>query len=132
MNAAIREVSPPESPSPGVPSRPSRVYSPRVDILESEKEFVIAADVPGSNLDSIELSVEEGRLELVAPRSEKTHEGYKIAFRQYGEGDYRRAFTLPEGVDRGAIRADLKDGVLRISLPKKDAERAHRVQIKLG
>ena len=64
MNAAIREVSPPESPSPGVPSRPSRVYSPRVDILESEKEFVIAADVPGSDLDSIELSVEEGRLEL--------------------------------------------------------------------
>ena len=78
MNAAIREASPPESPSPGVPPRPRRVYSPRVDILENEKEFVIAADVPGSDLASIELSVEEGRLELVAPRSEKTHEGYKI------------------------------------------------------
>ena len=132
MNAAVREVSPPQTPSTETPSRPRRVHSPRVDVLENEREFVIAADVPGSDMDSIELTVEEGRLDLVARRSEKSYEGYKVAFRQYGEGDYRRAFTLPDGVDRSAIRADLRDGVLRIRLPKKEVEQARRVEIKVG
>jgi HSP20 family molecular chaperone IbpA len=101
-----------------------------VDVVETAEAFLVTADVPGVPMDAIEITVEKDRLELVAHRSEASHEGHRSAFRESDAGDYHRAFRVPAEIDRGAIRADLRDGVLRITLPKAAPARPQKVLVQ--
>lgn len=96
----------------------TRGYRPQVDIYETEDQFVVVADVPGASDEDIELSLEQDVLSLHAKVTEPQFEGFESRWRGYGVGDWKRSFRLTEAVDRDGIDASVKDGVLRVTLPK--------------
>jgi len=134
MNTTPHEVPAPleAAPRPEAPKPEPRPVAPRVDVTETPDAFLVTADVPGVAMDAIDITVEENRLEFFARRERAVYEGHRAAFRQYGEGGYRRAFSIPEDTQRDGIRADLRDGVLRITLPKAEPTRAQKIQVEVG
>lgn len=97
---------------------PRRAYVPAVDLLEGESEVALVVDVPGVPEGGVDLSIEKNVLTLSAVPADGVIAGKKLAYSEYGVGEYRRSFVLSEEIDRDRITATLKDGVLRIKLPK--------------
>ena len=105
-------------------------WSPAVDIFETEDEIIVKAEVPGMGRKDIDLSLENNVLTLKGDRrfqKETKEENYHRIERSYGS--FTRSFSIPAMVNEDKIRADYNDGVLSISLPKK--ERAQAKQIKI-
>lgn len=97
---------------------PRRAYVPAVDLIDSENEVILIADVPGVPEGGVDLSIEKNILTLTAVPADGVIAGKKLAYSEYGVGEYRRSFALSEEVDKDNITATLKDGVLRVRLPK--------------
>lgn len=116
-----------ENPEP-VRARPA--VAPRVDIYENRQEFLVVTDLPGVIAEDLGIQVENAELTLEATRRSPV-EG-ALLFGEYREADYRRSFLLPQGIDRDKIDAELKDGVLRLHLPKADALRPRQIQVRGG
>jgi HSP20 family protein len=106
-------------------------WSPAVDIYETDSEILVQAELPGVDRKDIALQLENNVLTLKGDRrfeKETNQENYHRIERSYG--GFSRAFTIPTIVDEDKIRADYKDGILKIALPKKDQVKAK--QIKIG
>lgn len=97
---------------------PRRAYVPAVDLIDSDSEVVLIADVPGVPEGGVDLSIEKNILTLTAIPADGVIAGKKLEYSEYGVGEYRRSFALSEEVDKEHISATLKDGVLRVRLPK--------------
>ncbi len=95
-----------------------KVYVPRADIYETDDALVLVLDTPGVDEDSVDLTLERNVLTLHAHVEPERPEGYSLSYVEYAVGDYERAFTLSDEVDRGKIDAAVKNGVLIITLPK--------------
>ena len=105
-------------------------WVPAIDIRETEDSYLIEADVPGLKKDDIELTVEDNVLTLKGERnheSEEKKEGYRRMERRYGS--FRRSFELPAGVDTGKVKADFKDGVLSVTLPKPEEVKPKQIEV---
>ncbi len=109
-------------------------WSPRVDIYETEDEFVVNAELPGVKEKNLDIKVEGNALVIKGYRphlhdlsSEETRGKYHMVECTYGA--FKRSFLLPESVDSGRITAMLKDGILRIVLPKKSRDVAKNIRI---
>lgn len=110
----------------------ARPWYPAVDIAENENEIVLTADVPGVKMDDIEVKVENGTLSISGSREFQKQEekgGYHRIERSYGS--FHRAFTLPESVDTDKVEANYEDGVLKVTLPKKEVAKPKTVKISL-
>lgn len=110
----------------------TRPWAPSVDIAETENELTLKADVPGVNLDDINIEVENGTLSISGARTfqnEETKGGYHRQERSYGA--FHRAFVLPETVDIDKVAADLNNGVLTIVLPKKEVAKPRTIKVGL-
>ena len=106
-------------------------WSPAVDIYETDNEITLQAELPGVDRKDIALQLENNVLTLKGERrfeKETNQENYHRIERSYG--GFSRAFTIPSGVEEDKIRADYKDGILKIALPKKEQVKAK--QIKIG
>lgn len=115
---------------PATPERVSRrpVVMPAVDIFENKDEVLVVADVPGADPSGLNVHFDKDQLFIEAatgPEDEKT----KPLFREFGAVDYRRVFELSPGIDVAAIKAELKNGVLAIHLPKSAAIKPRKIQI---
>jgi len=117
-----------ESKIEKVASRPT--VTPRVDIYENNEELLLLADLPGVNEDRLRIHIDKDQLTLEGtPEAEPTT---TILAREWRAFDYSRSFVLPGGIDTGKISAELKDGVLRLHLPKADAVKPRRIEVKVG
>lgn len=106
-------------------------WSPAVDIYETDSEIMVQAELPGIDRKDIALQLENNVLTLKGDRrfeKETNQENYHRIERSYG--GFSRAFTIPTIVDEDKIRADYRDGILKIALPKKEQVKAK--QIKIG
>ena len=106
-------------------------WSPNVDIFENKDQIVIEAELPGMNREDFDLSVENNVLTLYGERRfEKKDEGdnYHRVERSYGS--FSRSFTLPQSVSAEGANAEFRNGVLRVSLPKREEVKARKIQIK--
>lgn len=111
----------------------SRPWTPSVDILETENELVLKADLPEVDPNKVEIQMENGTLTLKGERKfeqEKNGRGYHRIERSYGA--FLRAFSLPETVDSEKVRADYKAGVLTITLPKKEVAKPKSVKVEIS
>lgn len=111
----------------------SRPWGPAVDIVENDKELVLAADLPGVKLEEVEVKIEDGTLTLSGSRkfeNEDNKNGYHRIERSYGE--FHRAFTLPDSVDATKVEAAFENGVLKVTLPKKELARPRTVKVEIG
>lgn len=99
-----------------------QAFQVAVDIREEQDAFFVDAEVPGLSAEDVNIDVEKNVLTIRGERKvekEETEGTYRRVERQYG--GFSRSFSLPENVDAEHIRADLKDGVLALRLPKKEA-----------
>lgn len=99
-------------------TRPCPTYVPRADIYESKDQIVVLADMPGAHQDSVEITLENSILTVTASVEPSVTEGYSKALTEYGVGDFKRSFTLSNAIDREGIEASMKNGVLKLILPK--------------
>lgn len=98
-------------------------WQPVVDIIEEESQFRVKAELPGIEKKDIHVDVKDNVLTLRGERSEeKTDEGEHYYRRERSFGSFTRSFSLPENVDSEAIKADYKDGVLSIAIPKPEKQ----------
>src|SRR4026207_2394435 len=105
-------------------------WSPAVDIYETENEITVHAELPGVDRKDITLNLEKNVLTLKGERrfeKETKHENYHRIERSYG--GFSRAFSIPAIVEEEKIQAEYKDGILRISLPKKEQVKPKQIQI---
>jgi len=110
---------------------PVGTWVPPVDIYERGDDLVVRAEMPGLNRDDIEVNVQSGTLTLKGERKrdqEYSDENVHRIERQYGS--FARSFTLPTEVDASRIKAVYKDGVLEINLPKAEAAKPKKVEIR--
>lgn len=112
---------------------PRKAWVPAVDLQETDQAYVLKADLPGMKKEDITVSVEEG---VVTLRGERQHEdtkdegGFHRVERRYGS--FQRAFRIPGGVDAGSVTAHYKDGVLELTLPKRDEVKPKQIEVKVG
>jgi HSP20 family protein len=114
----------------GVKTRP---WAPAVDILETENELVLKADVPGVELKDIDIQIENGTLTVKGERKfekEATNKGFHRMERSYGS--FVRIFTVPETVDAEHVKAAYEAGVLTITLPKKEVAKPRSIKVQVS
>jgi HSP20 family protein len=108
-------------------------WAPAVDIFETDKEIVVKAELPGMQEKDIEVKVEDAILSLSGERrmeKEVKEENYHRIERSYG--GFHRSFTLPQTVDRDKIKAAYKDGVLKVTLPKKEEVTPKQIKVDVA
>jgi HSP20 family protein len=108
----------------------ARPWSPSVDILENENELVLTADLPGVSMNDIDVRIEDGTLTLSGERKfEKASEkaGYHRIERSYGS--FKRYFALPDSVDAEKVAAAYDNGVLKVTLPKKELAKPRSIKV---
>jgi HSP20 family protein len=108
-----------------------QAFEVAVDIREEDDAFFVDAEVPGLSAEDVKVDVEKNVLTLSGERKvekEESEGSYRRVERQYGS--FTRSFTLPETVDTENISADLKEGVLALRLPKKEAPTPRKISVK--
>jgi HSP20 family molecular chaperone IbpA len=106
------------------------VFVPRVDIYESETGLVVVADLPGVSPEGLEITLEKRVLSIYGRVGEDAPEGYSQAYREYEVGDFERQFTLSGDFDINGIEANLKYGVLHLSIPRAPEAASKRIEVK--
>lgn len=107
------------------------VYVPLVDIYESQDALILEADMPGVAPENISIDVRDNQLTLRGTvNQEETKE--RVLLSEYGVGDYFRQFTLGRAIDQSKIEANVKDGVLSLTLPKADITKPRKITVKTG
>jgi HSP20 family protein len=107
-------------------------WTPPVDLYETPTVFVLTAELPGLARDQIEIHAEDTRIVIRGARAAGPDR--EIPCEQYhrverGHGRFSRAFSLPESIDVDAIVADLKDGILTVTIPKSTGAGARRIDV---
>jgi HSP20 family protein len=108
-------------------------WSPAVDIKETDKEYLVRAELPGLSREDVKVTLEDSVLTIEGERrQEKEEKGEKVHRVERFYGSFCRSFTLPEDANANGIRAESKDGILNVHVPKLAIEKAKAVQIKVN
>ena len=114
----------------GQRTAPRPVFLPPADIYETKDSIVVLAEMPGVSSEGVDISLERRVLTIRGRSATNEHGGYQRVYGEYTDGDYERVFTLSENIDRDRIEATLKDGVLQLVLPKAEAAKARKIELK--
>jgi len=113
-------------------TRPGAVYTPDVDIFESETDITLLADMPGVTTEKMAIDLRDDVLTLTGEAGTDGEASEEPIVMEYGVGKYYRQFTLSEVVDQAKITAELKDGVLRLVLPKVEKATPRKINVSAG
>jgi HSP20 family protein len=105
---------------------------PPVDIFEDESGFTLTADLPGVGKDTLRVKVDGDNLSIEGEGSVAVPEAMELVYAEIRAPYYRRSFTLSRELDTSKIEANLKDGVLKLRIPKAEEARPRRIEIKIG
>lgn len=106
------------------------VYTPAVDVSETADHFVLQADLPGVRLADLNIEFEKGVLTIDARVQPRSPENGRLAWQEYGVGHYHRSFNINTPVDAESIRAELKNGELTVFVPKAQAARTRKIEVR--
>jgi len=112
--------------------RSQRPWTPAVDILETDNDLVIKADLPEVDMKDISVDIENGTLTLKGERrfeQDEKAQGYHRIERSYGS--FARYFSLPETVEADKVNAGYKNGVLTVTLPKKEIAKPRSIKVEI-
>ena len=108
-------------------------WAPAVDIQESDKEYLIKAELPEVGKEDVKVSVENGVLSIQGERKQEKEENGKRFHRvERSYGKFVRTFVLPSEVDEQKVLADFKDGVLNLHLPKTEIAKPKMIEVKVA
>ena len=113
-------------------TRERRVYVPLVDIVEGKDKTTVIADIPGVDESSVDITVEKNILEIYGKVDPDIPQDMRLVISEYGIGDYHRRFTLSDEIDRDRIQATVKNGVLRLILPKSEKAKTRKIEVRAG
>ncbi len=113
----------------GEQTKAGPVFTPFVDIYESQEGLTLLADMPGVPKDGLVIDVKDNTLTVRGEVKPAADEGRHVLYQEYKVGDYYRQFTLSEVIDQNKITATLKDGVLNLYLPKVEPAKPRRIEI---
>jgi HSP20 family protein len=113
-------------------TRPGRYFLPEVDIYESEEGLRLWADMPGVDEKDVEVTLRNGMLTIEGVVSTDMYRNLIPVYTEYNVGNYHRQFVVNEEIDGARIEARIRNGVLEVSLPKAEAARPRRIEVKAG
>jgi HSP20 family molecular chaperone IbpA len=107
-----------------------KFIKPAVNIIETEEGLTLTADIPGASKDALDVNVEKGILTISAPASRDMpgNAGYS----EFELASYYRQFSIPESLDHGKARAEMSNGILTLRVPKAEAAKPRRIEIKVS
>jgi HSP20 family protein len=110
--------------------RPGATLTPPADILEKGDTAIVYLDVPGADASGLDVTLEKRILTISARVTSQAPEGYAPAYIEFRDGVYERRFAFSDQMDGGRIDATLKDGVLRLTIPKSPDAGAKKIAVK--
>ncbi len=105
-------------------------FVPATDIYEKDDEVLVVCDLPGVSPERVNIEMERNVLTVTAQQDDQAPEGADLVYRDYRTGIFRRSFTVTTPVDAGKIRANLKQGVLHLSLPKAESALPRKITVE--
>jgi len=113
-------------------TRAGKVYNPDVDIMEGKDKIGVIADMPGVNETSVEVTLDDNVLTIYGKVDWKMPEQMKLLHAEYGIGDFQRIFTISGEINREKIQARVRNGVLRLVMPKNAVPKMRKIAVKAG
>ncbi|HYG74703.1 MAG TPA: Hsp20/alpha crystallin family protein [Planctomycetota bacterium] len=107
-----------------------KTFMPLANVYETPEAYIVIADMPGVDEKSVDISLKQNLLTIRSSMKPLEMEGFELVHCEYENGDYERTFTLPDVVDANGIEATVKNGVLRVTLPKAEAARPRKIAVK--
>jgi HSP20 family molecular chaperone IbpA len=101
---------------------------PSVDIYENSDEILVYADLPGVLKEDISIDLDNGQLTLIGNRYLENNTGLQLE--EFSSAQYRRIFSVPQGIDLTKVDAELTEGVLKLHLPKSEAVKPRKIEIR--
>ena len=108
---------------------PTRFFVPTTDIYETEDALSLVVEMPGVDKSKVDISVEDGVLTIQGQLDFSKYEGLLPLYTEYNIGHYRRSFSLSNRIEQSKIRAEMKDGVLTLVLPKAEEAKPRRIAV---
>ncbi|HIJ59515.1 MAG TPA: Hsp20/alpha crystallin family protein [Nitrospirae bacterium] len=118
-----------ETPEGVERTRDEKVFLPAVDIIETKNDIVIISDIPGCDENSVDITLEKNILTIHCKIYKNNISDKRFVLNEYEVGDYQRVFTLSNEVDRDKIQAKVKDGVLKVILPKLEQVKSRKINV---
>jgi HSP20 family protein len=116
--------------APAWPTLGNAAFSPAFEVKETKDAFAFTADMPGVTEKDLQVQLSENRLSISGKReSEKTEQGETYYTNERNYGSFIRSFTLPEGIDADKVRAELKNGVLSVTVPKRPEAQPKKISV---
>jgi HSP20 family protein len=110
----------------GVPER----WAPSIDIAESDQQYVVTVELAGANRDDVNVEVQDGVLTVRGEkRNEREERNEERRYIERTYGSFRRSFTLPANANGDDVRAQFRDGVLSIEIPKREEEKPKTIKV---
>jgi HSP20 family protein len=108
-------------------------WTPSVDISETDGEYLIKAEIPDVKKEDVKVTLEDGVLTIQGVRNQESEEkGKKYHRVERSYGSFVRSFSLPDLVDEEKVKAEFKDGVLNLQLPKSEKAKPKAIEVKVG
>jgi HSP20 family protein len=117
---------------PAEQTKPGRFFTPEVDIYETDRALTLLADMPGVTSEHLTLDLRDDTLTVIGEVVPVKQTGEKLLLFEYDTGAYYRQFSLSEIIDKNKIDAQLKDGVLRLTLPKVEKAAPRKITVNAG
>jgi len=109
---------------------PARVFLPTADIYETQNALTVILEMPGVEKNNVDVRVQDGVLNVEGRLDLSKYQGLQPLYTEYNIGDYARSFRLSSKIDQSKIGAELKDGVLSLTLPKVEEAKPRTIQVK--
>ena len=108
---------------------PARVFVPSADIYETQDALTVILEMPGVEKSNVDVRVEDGVLSVLGKLDLSKYQGLQPLYIEYNVGHYSRSFQLSSKVDQSKIAAELKDGVLSLTLPKVEQAKPRTIEV---
>lgn len=113
-------------------TKPGPIFTPAVDIFETDEQITVLADMPGVKANDLTIDLRDNILTLSGEAAHPEGENEVYMVREYETGTYLRQFSISEVIDQSKIDAEMKDGVLRLILPKVEPAKPRKIAVKTG
>jgi HSP20 family molecular chaperone IbpA len=113
-------------------TRPMRAFLPTVDIYEAEDALTVVLEMPGVARNNIDVNVDNGVLMIEGKIDFSKYEDLQPVYSEYNIGPFRRSFRISSRIDQDKIKAEVRDGVISLTLPKAEQAKPRRIEVSTG
>ena len=111
------------------PTTPMRAFLPTTDIFENEDALTVVLEMPGVDKSNIDVDIENGVLTVEGRINFNKYKGMQPIYSEYNVGPFRRSFRISSRVDQDKIKAEMRDGVITLVLPKAEEAKPRRIEV---